>query len=135
MQDKFRVWCKNKNEWEKDLVMLAPDGVLYTEYKGRWIPVKADTHIVEFSTGLLAAKSYRGESEADRLIFEGDIILIDDGTNQKWVVKWVDGRFAAVCGEQKFCWYVFCKVDGADYQIEIINTIHDTKEEPPCQHS
>lgn len=56
------------------------------------------------STGLLASKSYRGESEEDRLIFEGDIVSFfypGNGLSSllKGVVYQCDGCFWIDCTE------------------------------------
>jgi|GEM_PF-1155610 len=40
-------------------------------------------------TGLTAAKSYRGDSEHERLLFEGDVFHLGD-VNIKYVVVWHD---------------------------------------------
>lgn len=50
---KFRVWCKNKNEWEKDNIALYQDGSRYhTDIKGRHMYVSPDSHIIQMFTGL-----------------------------------------------------------------------------------
>jgi len=77
MDKRYRVWCKNKNEWEKDPVVLLPSGELY-DLKNH-MALRPDTHIVEHSTGLLSAKSYRGDGEDARLVFEGDVCEDEQG--------------------------------------------------------
>lgn len=45
---------------------------------GGWDFDDVDPATIGQCTGLRAAKSYRGESEADRLIFEGDVLKQDE---------------------------------------------------------
>lgn len=61
---KFKVWCLNKKEWEKDSSVIGPDGQLYWT-KGL-IPAKMENHIVEKCTG-------RNDINGT-LIYGGDIV-------------------------------------------------------------
>ena len=60
----YRVWCVNKNEWEKDEVAMLQNGNLVQIRNMQ--PLRKETHVVEFSTGI---KDVRGVE-----IFEGDIV-------------------------------------------------------------
>ena len=54
---KFKVWCKDKQEWEKDLVYLSQDGYQYhassyvASRYGTLIAVKPDNHIIYWAIG------------------------------------------------------------------------------------
>ena len=76
---KFRVWCKNKNEWEKDLCWLTQNGTLiHSAKEGHWIPLKPETHIVQFSTGLHDRNGWE--------IYHYDIL--QNSMGRRWVVDW-----------------------------------------------
>lgn len=64
----FRIWCKDKNEWEKDGVRIDAYGDQYHRKNCLydWVYVRPDNHIVEFSTRLQDANG--------KEIFQGDIV-------------------------------------------------------------
>ena len=67
----FRVWCKENNEWEKDLCFLNQDGNLFHIGKSvSLIPLRKENHIIQFYIGR--------EDRNNKKIFEGDYILCYD---------------------------------------------------------
>ena len=87
----FRVWCKNKNEWEKNRIALLPNGNLID--LDNQVMLRHETHIVEFCIGL---KDKNGE-----LIFEGDKVRYETGQPDRPHIEeevyWGDGAFYPVC--------------------------------------
>ncbi len=61
----FRVWCKNRNEYETDTMALI-NGEAFHLIGGKIVAIDIDKHIVEFSTGLTDMDN--------NLIYEGDIL-------------------------------------------------------------
>lgn len=67
MNIKFRVWCKDFNEWEKDTILLTPSGQkVHLDRHNRIVSIKPENHIVMLYTGL---KDGNGQE-----IYEGDIV-------------------------------------------------------------
>ena len=65
-ENKFRVWCKNKNEWEEHRCAVTTDGKLFHMTSSIMMPLKEENHIVEFYSGL---NDHNG-----KFIFTGDIL-------------------------------------------------------------
>lgn len=71
-------------------------------------------------TGLIAAKSYRGESETDRLVFEGDMLKFKYGRGYKVAATgWANGRYYLRDIDTRIIYDLDFR------ELEIIGTMHD----------
>lgn len=103
--NKFRVWCKNKKEWETDDVLMSSNGELFQQMKNGYIKrINNDTHVVEFSSGMCDINGveiysgdnvieYHSEGQSFDVPFE---VKFDLGFNISRTGRYSDGRFSYV---------------------------------------
>ena len=134
-RDKFRVWCHDKNEWEKDEILMHPCGQLFQWGLGVPRPIMGNKHTVEWCVGLKDGR--------DRLMYDGDIFIapdqypfFSDGEhNYVGVIMWCygawyydmvpisDGVRGCACGG------MLCDSgDEATQSLEVIGNIHENPE-------
>jgi len=119
-ENKYKVWCKDKNEWEKDLSFLSENGTLFYrnpscgKFHIELRPCKPENHIAVFYTGLLDKNS--------KEIYEGDIVK---HTNQICEVfystEWCSFKL-----KNKF--YRSPMGDDQDFVYEVIGNIYENPE-------
>lgn len=107
---------KKNGDWVIGYYTGEDNGVHYIKVGTQYYAVHGDT--IGDCTGLHANRSYRGESETDRLIFEGDI-----GRTSK------NGNIVTVAWDSEhLCWCGISKEYPGTYKInrnfEILGTIY-----------
>jgi len=115
---KYRVWCKNKKEYESDECFLTPDGRLFQEgVYSSMQPLSLDTHVVERHTEL------KGIYQSDKVIFNEK----DCTEKLEGVVVWWNHGWVIQCDylENKSCMMPFRYADN----IKVIGSIHDQPKE------
>jgi len=74
MNNKFKIWCKNNKEWEKDYCVINKNGSLFQDYKGNLIPIRSDTHEIVVYAGISDNSEYKGNYKEEQDVYEKDII-------------------------------------------------------------
>ncbi len=120
-ETKFRVWCKNKGEWEKHECYLSPSGIIMHMLKtGVLMPLTPENHIALFYTGL--------KDKNSKEIYEGDIVTWVD-TEGTTYVKTVSFRAKDICFTVGNIAYTNL-IDSGYFQtkLEVIGNIYQNKE-------
>ena len=91
---KYRIWCVNRKEWEKDIVAVYPNGdilhVAVSRCKKLLGFIKTENHIIQYSTDMWD----KNKKEA----FTGDIIKFKvNGEECIKEVEYFDGGFQPLC--------------------------------------
>lgn len=110
---KFRCWCVNKNEWEKDIILITLNGGIIQLKNDIHIPCSLKTHILQQYTGL---KDKNGVE-----IYEGDICKVDNIENFEVIWRGIGFWFKRT-DEQCF---VFTPLNA---WIEVIGNIYENPE-------
>lgn len=108
---KYRVWCKNKQEWEKDQFALLGNGQLI-QLKNMQ-PLRKETHIIELSSGL--------EDKNGISCFNGDVIKWNDGVMAVVDFEKIGGGYRLLCS----CRNNFPFIGFNIALSEIIGNIHE----------
>ena len=123
----FRGKCYETDNWRYGSIFwvgpslwVVPNVLVVDAVVNACVRIKKDT--LGQSTGLYAAKSYRGESEEDRLIFEGDI-LDEDGYKFVVVYDQKNAKFKLQHGKI----YQYPEWNRG-VMMEIIGTVFDEQE-------
>lgn len=103
----YRLWCKNKNEWEWDNSWIGINGCLMTLRHGCPYPLSSDTHILQLSTGK--------NDISGREVYEGDIIESHQGSQILDILMVIRyGTYEAYCPADD------CYMDNVGFYVEAI---------------
>ena len=122
---KFRVWCNNKKEWEKDAWHIAYDGGIIDSKK--MFEMKKQTHFLLQYTGL---KDKNGKE-----IYEGDVVIQYEIPNKPFDVKrevfFSDGMFCVgKIGETETPLYLETNTSYRGKNVNLIEVIGNKFENP-----
>ena len=113
-QVKYRLWCNNKKEWEKDEWYLTPSGRIIDAR--RQVEMKKETHFLNQFTGLF--------DKQGKEIYEDDIVLWENSDGEKVKDKVVFFRGAFRMRNMSFTLH-----DYMDSNIfEVIGNIYENPE-------
>lgn len=113
---RYRLWCDNKKEWEKDEWYLTPSGRIIDAR--RQVEMKKETHFLSQFTGLF--------DKQGKEIYEGDIVK--NSINDILEVLWCDDR---CCFEMRGRYdksHVIKQLDCdiiIDLNVEVIGNIYE----------
>ena len=117
---KYRLWCKDKNEWEKDSWVILPNGnLMWVEYGNLVGGVYMKNHVLVKSTGF---KDIEGKE-----IYEGDIIRYWDNFDERYklaIIKFDKGSFIMI--NDGIRWNIYL-TDEND-EIKIVGNIYENKD-------
>ena len=117
---KYRLWCKDKNEWEKDSWVILPNGnLMWVEYGNLVGGVYMKNHILVRSTEF---KDIEGKE-----IYEGDIIRYWDNFDERYklaIIKFDKGSFIMI--NDGIRWNIYL-TDEND-EIKIVGNIYENKD-------
>ena len=117
---RYRLWCKDRNEWEKDDWVILPNGnLMWVEYGNLVGGVYMKNHVLVKSTGF---KDIEGKE-----IYEGDIIRYWDNFDEDYklaVIKFDKGSFIMI--NDKINWNI--GAINKDDKIRIVGNIYENKD-------
>ena len=128
MQDrfKFRVWCENNQEWEKDTILISNKNMyeIRNDKFTKYTDIDPKNHIINFCTGL--------KDKNGKLIYEDDIV---DTQQWRMVIKFDEYR-AMFCMINPIKKHSKTPLYNADYanRLEVIGNIYENPELLERQH-
>ena len=117
---RYRLWCKDRNEWEKDDWVILPNGnLMWVEYGNLVGGVYMKNHILVRSTEF---KDIEGKE-----IYEGDIIRYWDNFDERYksaIIKFDKGSF--IMTNDRINWDI--GLINKDDKIKIVGNIYENKD-------
>lgn len=135
-ENKFKVWCKDRNEWEKDYLFMNQEGVLCrVEVSGCVVKCIPENYIAVFYTGLKdknGVEIYEGDyldRAVDFSMIKGECDGVVCPKRLIHKCKWVQGSvsfvFPAVNAKYPFNQSIFI---GHISEYEVIGNIYENPE-------
>ena len=117
---RYRLWCKDRNEWEKDDWVILPNGnLMWVEYGNLVGGVYMKNHILVRSTGFKDIER--------KEVYEGDIIRYWNEVEKCYrlaVIKFDRGSFVMV--NNRINWDIY--VTDENDEIKIVGNIYENKD-------
>ena len=117
---KYKLWCKDKNEWEKDSWVILPNGnLMWVEYGNLVGGVYMKNHVLVKSTEF---KDIEGKE-----IYEGDIIRYWDNFDERYelaIIKFDKGSF--IMANDRINWNIGLTYENDE--IKIVGNIYENKD-------
>ena len=117
---KYKLWRKDKNEWEKHTWVILPNGdLMWVEYGNLVGGVYMKNHVLVKSTGF---KDIEGKE-----IYEGDIIRYWDNFDERYklaIIKFDKGSF--IMTNNRINWNI--GLTNKDDKIKIVGNIYEDKD-------
>ena len=117
---KYKLWCKDKNEWEKDNWVILPNGdLMWVEYGNLVRGVYMKNHILVRSAEI---KDIKGKE-----IYEGDIIKYWDSFYDDYKLAVVDFyKSTFIIKNHRIEWHIG-QMDEFD-EMEVVGNIYENKD-------
>lgn len=91
---KYKVWCKDRKQWEEHTVCIRTDGQMFHLDKGRIMPLRPSSHVVVLYTGI------HDDTEDEIEICDGDIVeFVYKDKTYIGEVKFEAGAFILACND------------------------------------
>ena len=134
MQDrfKFRVWCENNQEWEKDTISISNKNMyeIRNDKFTKYTDIDPKNHIINFCTGL--------KDKNGKLIYEGDIVKLTNINDNEFVeirqVIFKDCAFqftlpnSTQVDRPLYCWAINYLNRYKHINLEILGNIYENTE-------
>lgn len=134
-ENRFRVWCKNRNEWENDYTFLNDAGSLFHQNEsGYTLSLNEKTHIIDRCIGrkdkagktVYESSIFKFDGEIYRIEYVEDFLTWAIFTERDWVLFQGGNNHFKYCYSDEYSTYFLHELDS--YEFEIIGTKFENPE-------